>query len=180
MSVRLRTLQFRIKGHAITITEKHDHRKAQTRSRIAEISDFLQFMKIQFLMIVDFRNRPLSAIHDLGPEYDFSLQFNQISEKEQHSERQEITKGLVKKAIKLMRNKRSADTQSWKAEWIKNGGDMFNRMEIKSTVPYQWNQLFIRSLHRKVSRRTLIIKKEFLIPDKYCLKGSRESQTVTK
>ena len=48
-------------------------------------------------------------------------QFNQISEKEEHSERQEITEGLVKKAIKLMRNKRSADRQDWKAEWIKNG-----------------------------------------------------------
>ena len=26
---------------------------------------------------------------------------------------------------------------------------MFNRMEIESTIPHQWNQLFIRSLHKK-------------------------------
>ena len=45
----------------------------------------------------------------------------------------------------------------------KNGGDekigrlvkMFNRMEIESTIPHQWNQLFFRSLHKKCLKEDL-------------------------
>ena len=82
-------------------------------------------------------------------------QFNQISEKT--ALRNTIIEGLVIKAIKLMRNKRSGNRQGWRAEWIKNVGDemtnslvkLFNGMEIKNTIPHQWNQLFIRSLHKK-------------------------------
>ena len=46
-------------------------------------------------------------------------QFKALSMRETESHRKEITKGIVKKAIKMMRNKRAPDRRGWRAEWLK-------------------------------------------------------------
>ena len=88
-------------------------------------------------------------------------QFKALSKRETESDRKEITKETMKKAIKMMRNKRAPDRRGWRAEWIKNGGEeienspvkLFNRMERENTIPIQWNQIIIRSIHKKVQKR---------------------------
>ena len=72
-------------------------------------------------------------------------QFKALSMRETESHRKEITKEIVKKAIKMMRNKRAPDRRGWRAEWLKNGGEeienslvkLFNRMERENTIPLQ-------------------------------------------
>ena len=44
--------------------------------------------------------------------------FKALSMRETESHRKETTKGIVKKAIKMMRNKRVPDRRGWRAEWI--------------------------------------------------------------
>ena len=46
-------------------------------------------------------------------------QFKALSMRETEHHRKEITKGTVKKAIKMMRNKRAPDRRGCRAEWIK-------------------------------------------------------------
>ena len=63
----------------------------------------------------------------------------------------------------MMRNKRAPVRRGWRAEWIKNGGEeienslvkLFNRMERENTIPIQWNQIIIRSIHKKGSKEDL-------------------------
>ena len=72
-------------------------------------------------------------------------QFKSLSMRETESHRKEITNEIVKKAIKMMRNKRALDRRGWRAEWLKNGGEeienslvkLFNRMERENTIPLQ-------------------------------------------
>ena len=46
-------------------------------------------------------------------------QFKALSIRETESHKKEITKGIVKKTVKTMRNKRAPDRRGWRAEWIK-------------------------------------------------------------
>ena len=90
-------------------------------------------------------------------------QFKALSMRETESHRKEITKEIVKKAIKMMRNKRAPDRRDWRAEWLTNGGEeienslvkLFNRMERENTIPLQWNQILIRSIHKKGPKEDL-------------------------
>ena len=90
-------------------------------------------------------------------------QFKALSMRERESHRKEITKEIVKKAIKMMRNKRAPDRRGWRAEWLKNGGEeienslvkLFNRMERENTIPLQWNQILIRSIHKNGPKEDL-------------------------
>ena len=75
---------------------------------------------------------------------------------------------LSKKAIKLMRNKRSADRQGWRAEWIKMGDEMIDSLVIcligwRLKAPYRTNGIsyLIEVFTKRFSWRTLIIKEEF-------------------
>ena len=73
-------------------------------------------------------------------------QFKALSMRETESHGKEITKGIVKKAIQMMWNKRTPNRRGWRAAWIKNGGEemesslvkLFNRMERENTTPIQW------------------------------------------
>ena len=90
-------------------------------------------------------------------------QFKVLSMRETEFHRKEITKEIVKKAIKIMRNKRAPDRRGWRAEWLKNGGEeiedslvkLFNRMERENTIPLQWNEILIRSIHKKGPKEDL-------------------------
>ena len=75
---------------------------------------------------------------------------------------------LSKKAIKLMRNKRSADRQGWRAEWIKMGDEMIDSLVIcligwRLKAQYRTNGIsyLIEVFTKRFSWRTLIIKEEF-------------------
>ena len=37
-------------------------------------------------------------------------------------QRSDITEEIVRKAIKMVKNKKAPDRQGWRAEWIKEGG----------------------------------------------------------
>ena len=62
-----------------------------------------------------------------------------------------------------MRNKRAQDRRGWRAEWIRNGGEeienspvkLFDRMERENTILIQWNQIIIRSIHKKGPKEDL-------------------------
>ena len=90
-------------------------------------------------------------------------QFKALSMRETECHRNVITKEIVKKAIKMMRNKRAPDRRGWRAEWIQNGGEeienspvkLFIRMERENTTPIQWNQIIIRSIHKKGPKEDL-------------------------
>ena len=90
-------------------------------------------------------------------------QFKALSMRETESHRKEITKEIVKKAIKMMRNKRAPDRRGWRAEWLRNGGEeienslvkLFNRMERENTISLQWDQILIRSIHKKAPKENL-------------------------
>ena len=60
-------------------------------------------------------------------------QFKALSMRETESHRKEITKGIVKKAIKIMRNKRAPDRRSWRAGWIK-----YLRMLKSPSINFDW------------------------------------------
>ena len=89
-------------------------------------------------------------------------QFKALSMREMESHRKEITKEIVKKVIKMMRNERALDRRGWRAEWIKNGEEienslvkLFNRMERENSSPVRWNQIIIRSIHKKGPKKDL-------------------------
>ena len=64
---------------------------------------------------------------------------------------------MVKKAILKMKNNKSGDRSSWKAEWLKQGGDemiesltkIFNRVEEERQIPLQWRETSIMSLYKE-------------------------------
>ena len=58
-------------------------------------------------------------------------QFKALSMRETESHRKEITKEIVKKAIKIMRNKKALDRRGWRAEWLKNGGEEIENSPVK-------------------------------------------------
>ena len=55
-----------------------------------------------------------------------------------------------------MRNKKPADKNNWKTEWIKEGGSemvqslatLFNREEEENKIPVQWRETKIRSVYK--------------------------------
>ena len=55
-----------------------------------------------------------------------------------------------------MRNKKAADKNNWKTEWIKEEGSemvqslatLFNREEEENKIPVQWRETKIRSVYK--------------------------------
>ena len=82
---------------------------------------------------------------------------------EEQSDRLTIGTDIVKKAIRKTKSNRAPDRSKWKAEWIKKGREemekslskLFNRIEEERQVPRQWDQILIRSLHKKGPKEDL-------------------------
>ena len=45
-----------------------------------------------------------------------------LTNKDDNRNEEEIIEETVRKAVKLLKNKKAADTFGWKAEWLKEGG----------------------------------------------------------
>ena len=51
-------------------------------------------------------------------------------------QRSDITEEIVRKAIKMMKNKKAPDRQGWRAAWIKKGGS-----EMIKSITYILNEI---------------------------------------
>ena len=84
-------------------------------------------------------------------------QFAELMKASKTKQRSDITEEIVRKAIKMMKNKKAPDRQGWRAEWIKEEGPemiksityILNEIEDKQTIPKQWNDISITSIPKK-------------------------------
>ena len=75
---------------------------------------------------------------------------------ERKIDRKIMRKTEIRKAIKGMNNKKAGDKNSWKAEWIKEGGSkmvhsleiLFNSVEEENKIPIQLGETKIKSVYK--------------------------------
>ena len=75
---------------------------------------------------------------------------------ERKIDRKIMRKTEIRKAIKGMNNKKAGDKNSWKAEWIKEGGSkmvhsleiLFNSVEEENKIPIQLRETKIKSVYK--------------------------------
>ena len=82
-------------------------------------------------------------------------EFRQINNK-QGGKKETITKIIIKKAIRKMKNKKAADRLGWKGEWIKEEGEkmvkglyiLFNIIKREKQISKQWPLTTVESIYK--------------------------------
>ena len=82
-------------------------------------------------------------------------EFRQVNNK-QGGKKERITKIIIKKAIRKMKNKKAADRLGWKGEWIKEEGEemvkslyiLFNIIKREKQIPKQWPLTTVESIYK--------------------------------
>ena len=130
-------------------------KKVDTMPEIREAykEHFQSLLQIKEARTTEERNAELSV----------ATRFQEIVAMEEQSDRLTIGTDIAKKAIGKTKSNRAPDRSKWKAEWIKKGGEemekslskLFNRIEEERQVPRQWDQILIRSLHKKGPKEDL-------------------------
>ena len=68
-----------------------------------------------------------------------------------------IKENMVRQAVRSIKLKKAADSQGWKGEWLKLGGEsivrsltaMFRKIDTEKQVPAQWEEVIIKSIQKK-------------------------------
>ena len=75
-----------------------------------------------------------------------------------------VGRGAIEaKRGRKIKKKKAGDKQGWRGEWLLEGGveieksvvNLFNAIQSTSWLPDQWNEIHIKSLHKKGSKQDL-------------------------
>ena len=90
-------------------------------------------------------------------EKDVQSRFEDLLRKAKNHPPPPITSEEVRQAVKKNKRGKAADRQGWRSEWLIEGGEemikslviLYNTIQTTGWIPQQWNEVKIKSLHKK-------------------------------
>ena len=104
------------------------------------------------------KTKESTTTEEFVAETNVNMRFDLIRRRQEHTTgSSNITKDIVRKAIKGITLRKAADSGGWKGEWIKLGGKvmlesltkMFRKIEEQKEIPSQWEEVVIQSIQKK-------------------------------
>ena len=101
--------------------------------------------------------KPASTEKEKEIEKNINGQFERLLKVETTTEPLYTTREEVEESLKGLKERKCADGAGWRNEILKRGGEgmvdclhaLFNEIEREKRIPEEWNNMIIRSLHKK-------------------------------